>query len=114
MTSPRNYRLSNSTFRRNARLKFAMRDSLQDKKYVGGLHGAQGYEFEKSYILSQLPEWLASDDFQSFQQELWSDLELFFASGKRWLVQIKNHTLEIGELRGVFLDFQKRQAANQG
>jgi hypothetical protein len=91
-----------------------MRDSLQDKKYVGGLHGAQGYEFEKSYILSQLPDWLASDDFQSFQQELWSDLELFFTSGKRWLIQIKSHTLELGELRGVLLDFQKRHAVSQG
>jgi len=91
-----------------------MKDSLQDKKYIGGLYGAQGYEFEKSYILSQLPEWLAVSDFESLQQELWSDLELFFTSGKRWLIQIKNHSLELGELREILCDFQTRHDSSQG
>jgi tetratricopeptide (TPR) repeat protein/cold shock CspA family protein len=88
-------------------------DSLQDRKHTGGLYGARGYEFEKAYILSRLPDWLISVDLEFFQQELWSDLELFFSSGRRWLIQIKNHTLELTEFRDILFDFQTRHEANQ-
>ncbi|HXQ37280.1 MAG TPA: NB-ARC domain-containing protein, partial [Anaerolineales bacterium] len=89
-------------------------NSLNEKKYTGGLHGARGYEFEKSFILSQLPDWLAHEDLNFFQQELWSDLELFFKSGVRWLVQIKNHTLELAEFREVIRDFETRHRNGNG
>lgn len=84
-------------------------ESLLDKKHTGGLYGGRGYEFEKSYILSQLPEWLSLIDLDFFQQELWSDLELFFESGKRWLLQIKDHSLELTEFREIIEDFRRRQ-----
>ena len=84
-------------------------ESLLDKKHAGGLYGGKGYEFEKSYILSQLPEWLSLIDLDFLQQELWSDLELFFKSGKRWLLQIKNHSLELTEFREIIEDFRRRQ-----
>ena len=89
-------------------------DSLQDKKHISGLYGARGYEFERAYILSQLPDWLSSGGLDFFQQELWSDLELFFESGSRWLIQIKNHTLELAEFRDVLTDFQRRHRQSNG
>lgn len=90
------------------------RESLQDKKHISGLYGARGYEFEKAFILSQFPDWLASDDLDFFQQELWSDLELFFKSEYRWLIQIKNHSLELAEFRSVIMDFQTRNINSGG
>jgi tetratricopeptide (TPR) repeat protein len=84
-------------------------ESLHDKKYISGLYGARGYEFEITYILTQLPNWLTSDELDYLQQELWSDLELFFKSGGRQLIQIKNHQLELTEFREVIREFQNRQ-----
>ena len=83
-------------------------ESLLDKKHTGGLFGGGGYTFEKSYILSQLPDWLSLTELDYFQQELWSDVELFFKSKKRWLLQIKDHQLDLSEFKGVLADFQKR------
>ncbi|HEV2882013.1 MAG TPA: tetratricopeptide repeat protein [Pyrinomonadaceae bacterium] len=64
--------------------------------------------------MSQLPDWLSSGGLDFFQQELWSDLELFFESGSRWLIQIKNHTLELAEFRDVLTDFQRRHRQSNG
>ena len=75
--------------------------SLFDRKYTGGLHGHRGYDFEDSYVLSQLPNWLTLADLVSFQQELLTDLELFFGSGRRWFIQIKKHSLETKEFRKI-------------
>lgn len=83
-------------------------ESLLDKKHTGGLFGGKGYGFEKSYILSQLPNWLSLTELDYFQQELWSDVELFFKSKKRWLLQIKDHQLDLSEFKEVLTNFQKR------
>jgi hypothetical protein len=69
--------------------------SLFDPKYIGGLDGASGYRFEDAYILGQLPSWLSLPNLEAFQQEGWSDVELFFESGHRWLIQIKNHRIKL-------------------
>src|SRR5207237_7806272 len=64
--------------------------------------------------LSQLPDWLASGNLGYFQQELWSDLELFFNPGHRWLIQIKNHPLELAEFRSIMTDFKTRHKNGGG
>lgn len=86
-------------------------ESLLDPKYMGGLNGSKGYRFEMAYILSRLQAWLSSSDLESFQQESWSDVELFFASGARRLIQIKDHTLRRSELVEILDEFCKREQA---
>jgi|GEM_PF-3969025 len=88
--------------------------SLLDPKYMGGLDGASGYRFEDGYVLSQLPLWLSLSDLKAFQQEGWSDVELFFESGRRWLIQIKNHSVKVPEFRGIVRDFHALEAASPG
>jgi hypothetical protein len=88
--------------------------SLFDKKYTGGLDSAGGYHFEDSYILSQLPSWLQLTDLKGFQQELLTDLELFFESGKRWFIQIKDHRVTLTEFREIVNDFHTREVASSG
>jgi tetratricopeptide (TPR) repeat protein len=83
--------------------------SLFDPKYIGGLDGASGYRFEDAYILGQLPSWLSLPNLEAFQQEGWSDVELFFESGHRWLIQIKNHRIKLDELREIFEDFETQE-----
>jgi tetratricopeptide (TPR) repeat protein len=87
-------------------------ETLLDSKFMGGLDGAKGYRFEHAYVLSQLPFWLGLSDMKSFQQEGWSDVELFFESGLRWLIQIKNHPLTAQEFREIVRDFSAREKAN--
>jgi tetratricopeptide (TPR) repeat protein len=87
-------------------------ETLLDSKFMGGLDGAKGYRFEDAYVLSQLPFWLSLPDISSFQQEGWSDVELFFKSGLRWLIQIKNHPLTPQEFREIVRDFSARENAN--
>ncbi|MDT4956124.1 MAG: hypothetical protein QOJ02_4262 [Acidobacteriota bacterium] len=89
-------------------------ESLLDPKYMGGLDGAKGYNFENSYILSQLPSWLWLPTLEAFQQEGWSDVELFFDSGRRWLIQIKDHLLTLNEFREITRDFNVRESNNSG
>ena len=86
-------------------------ESLLDPKYMGGLNGSQGYRFETAYVLSRIQSWLSSSDLESFQQESWSDVELFFASGARRLIQIKDHALRPGELVGILDEFSTREKA---
>ncbi len=88
--------------------------SLFDRKYTGGLDSARGYHFEDGYVLSQLPYWLSSDDLEKFQQELLTDLELFFGSGRRWFIQIKNHRVSPSEFQEIVRDFNRREATSQG
>ncbi len=88
--------------------------SLFDRKYTGGLHGHAGYDFEDSYVLSQLPGWLRLPDLDSFQRELLTDLELFFGSGRRWFIQIKKHSLETKEFRKIIQSFQNRETESSG
>jgi hypothetical protein len=87
-----------------------MVESLLDPKYMGGLNGSKGYRFETAYILSRMQLWLSSD-LESFQQEGWSDLELFFASGARRLIQIKDHALQRRHLVEILDEFSKREQA---
>ena len=88
--------------------------NLFDKKYTGGLNGANGYFFEDSYILSQLPIWLQDSNFQTFQQELLTDLELFFGADCRWFIQIKNHNLTPSEFRKIISGFLEREETSEG
>jgi len=88
--------------------------SLFDKKRMGGLIGAGGYDFETSYILSQLPTWITNDQIKSFQRELWSDVEIFLGDGQRWLFQIKDHKLELGEFKTIIRDFSSREVEKPG
>lgn len=86
--------------------------SLLDRKRMGGLFGATGYEFEKYYILSQLPTWLQNRETTGLQQELWSDVELLLIKDNRYLIQIKDHKLDLGEFREILLDFGQCQSTN--
>jgi tetratricopeptide (TPR) repeat protein len=88
--------------------------SLLDPKYMGGLDGASGYRFEDGYVLSQLPSWLSLPGLKAFQQEGWSDVELFFEFDRRWLIQIKDHRIKISELREIIHDFSAREAESSG
>lgn len=88
--------------------------NLFDKKYTGGLNGARGYHFEDTYILSQLPTWLSLTGLTTLQQELVTDLELFFDSGERWFVQIKNHSVTVSELRSILSDIYARELSSNG
>jgi hypothetical protein len=88
--------------------------SIFDEKYMGGLYGARGYHFEDSYILCRLPSWLKQGELLGFQQELLTDLELFFNSRHRWFIQIKNHTLGISEFRLILEDFYIREQTSTG
>jgi hypothetical protein len=86
-----------------------MRDqSLLDPKYMGGLNASKGFRFETVYILSRIQSWLSSD-VESFQQEAWSDVELFLASNTRQLIQIKDHILSRTELSEVIHNFSVRE-----
>jgi hypothetical protein len=76
-----------------------MVESLLDPKYMGGLNGSKGYRFETAYILSRMQLWLSSD------------LELFFASGARRLIQIKDHALQRRHLVEILDEFSKREQA---
>lgn len=86
--------------------------SLLDPKYIGGLEGSGGYQFETAYILSQLPFWLSVSDVAAIQQEGWSDVEVFFDSGQRWMIQIKDHRLGISKLREIINDFYVQETNN--
>jgi tetratricopeptide (TPR) repeat protein len=86
-------------------------ESLLDPNYMGGLDASKGYRFETTYILSRIQSWLSSSDLKSFQQETWSDVELFFASGARQLIQIKDHALRPSELVEILAQFRKREQA---
>jgi len=85
-------------------------ESLLDHKRMGGLNGSKGFRFETSYILTRIQQWLRSN-VESFQQEGWSDVELFFTSGNRRLIQIKDHNLTRTELVGILNDFSLRNRA---
>jgi tetratricopeptide (TPR) repeat protein len=85
--------------------------SLLDPRYMGGLQGAAGYRFEDLYVVSQLPEWVGDSELEAFQQERLSDVELFFQSGRRHRIQIKNHRLSIPELRDIIRDFSLQEQA---
>jgi tetratricopeptide (TPR) repeat protein len=88
-----------------------MRDSLIDPKYMGGLDGSKGYRFEIAYLVSRLHSWLSTSDLESFQQEGWSDVELFFSSGSRQLIQIKDHALRKIEFAQILDEFRRRENA---
>jgi tetratricopeptide (TPR) repeat protein len=88
--------------------------SLFDRKFMGGIHGAGGYHFEDSYVLSQLPNWLTLEGLFSFQQELLTDLELFFASGRRWFIQIKKRPVKRNEFVEIIEAFRLREATSSG
>ena len=88
--------------------------SLFDKKYTGGLDGAKGYDFEYSYILSQLSDWLKLPELEKLQQELLTDLEIFFRDGSRWFIQIKNHQINLSELDKILSDFFLREKTSEG
>jgi tetratricopeptide (TPR) repeat protein len=85
-------------------------ESLLDPKYMGGLNASKGFRFETAYILNRIQCWLSAD-VESFQQETWSDVELFLASGGRQLIQIKDHTLTPAELAEMLDDFSVREHA---
>src|SRR6266404_2290108 len=88
-----------------------MVESLLDPKYMSGLNGSKGYRFEAAYIISRMQLWLSLSGLESFQQESWSDVELFFGSGARRLIQIKDHALRRSELAEVLAEFSKRELA---
>ncbi len=85
-------------------------ESLLDPKYRGGLNASKGFRFETAYILSRIQSWLSSD-VESFQQEAWSDVELFLASDTRRLIQIKDHVLSRTEFNEVIDNFSVREQA---
>jgi len=82
-------------------------ESLLDPKYMGGLNAAKGFRFETSYILNCIQTWVSSG-VESFQQETWSDVELFLLSGSRRVIQIKDHALSRPELAEVLNEFSLR------
>jgi len=88
--------------------------SLLDPKYMGGLIAAGGYHFEDSYVLSQIPSWLSLPSFQAFQQEGWADVEVFFETGGRWFIAIKDHQVTPAEFRDIVNDFRIREDSDAG
>lgn len=72
------------------------------------MNASKGFRFEISYILSRLRTWLTLG-VESVQQEGWSDVELFFASGSRRLIQIKDHALTRSELAETLNEFGIRE-----
>lgn len=64
--------------------------------------------------MSQLPNWLTLEGLLSFQQELLTDLELFFASGRRWFIQIKKRPVKRNEFVEIIEAFHLREATSSG
>ncbi len=89
--------------------------SLHDPKYIGGFYSAKGHDFEVNYVLSQLPHWLSDlPSLKSFRQEGWSDVELFFEPERRWLIQIKDHTVDKSAFKKIVADFITRESSSSG
>ncbi len=83
-----------------------------DKTATGGDTNTRGLEYQKAYMLANLPHWLAHSAFSAATHELVGDIEVkYFDSAVGELIdfyQVKNYTLTPTQLRTIAEDFQSK------
>jgi len=85
-------------------------DSLFNPKSRGGVIGGKGYNFQDSYIITQIPHWLKMPNFHSFIKEGIDDVDIVFKENNitiAWHYQLKNHQVNKKEFKEVVQNFWK-------
>lgn len=85
--------------------------SLLSKQAMGGLIGGGGYNFQDSYIISRLPNWLSDSSFIQILKEGLGDVEVRFnidGKDERVYLQVKDHLVKPAEFKQVLKEFQSK------
>lgn len=91
--------------------------SLLSPTGMGGIVGADGYDYQKRWILCQIPRLLANVKFSQLLYEGCGDLDIHFgnsADGSREHVQVKNNCVLVGKFRDAVKTFAKFEMSMPG
>lgn len=88
------------------------RPTYTDKAATGGDINSRGIEYQKAYMLANLPHWLAHSAFSAVTYELVGDIEVKYFDPEVGEVidfyQVKGYDLKPAELFGIIGDFQNK------